>query len=135
MPLMKNALSINQIFPRKCSKSFTKRYAQKTNLIHFGQFYPDRKSSKIIPVVIKSIAKFYYKRWILCYIPVLFIMLYLSLRILFQGVSRLPGFLSNHRFLRQNSYFLRQYPVLPGVLCAVPRVVHRGGGWGGTCVS
>ena len=58
-------------------------------------------------------------------------MLYLSLRIPFQGVSRLPGFLSNHRFLRQNSYFLRQYPVLPRFLGAVPRLVRGGGGGGG----
>ena len=35
--------------------------------------------------------------------------------------SIFPGFLSN-------PYFLRQYPMLPGILRAIPRVVR---GWGG----
>ena len=61
-------------------------------------------------------------------------MLSFYLRLLFWGFSRLPGFLSNTCFLRQNPCFLRQYPVQPRFLFAVPRVV-RGGGEGGPCVA
>ena len=61
----------------------------------------------------------------------------LSLRLLFWGVARFPGFLSDPFFLRQNTCFLRQYPVLPRFLHTLPRMVHSGGGvpvWlGGVC--
>ena len=65
-------------------------------------------------------------------------MLPLPLRLLFQGVYLFPGFPSDPWFLRQNSCFLRRYPVLPRFLHAVPRMVRGGGGGGrglGTCVA
>ena len=52
---------------------------------------------------------------------VLFSVVALSLRLLFRGVSRFPGFPSD-------TLFLRQCPVLPRFLRAVPHVVR--GGWG-----
>ena len=56
-------------------------------------------------------------------------MLSLSLHLLFQGISCFPGFPSYYCFLCRNPFILRWYPVLPGVLHAVSRVVR--GGWGG----
>ena len=64
----------------------------------------------------------------------LFYRLSLSLRLLFWYVSRFPGFPSYPCFLFQNPCILRQYPVLPSVLRAVPCVV-RGGGGGGPCLA
>ena len=57
--------------------------------------------------------------------------MYLSLRILFRGVSRFSGFLSNFWFLCRYPCFLHRYHVLPRVLRAVLRVVHGGGAVGG----
>ena len=56
-----------------------------------------------------------------------FSVLYLSLRTLFRDVSCLLGLLSNTCFLRRNICFVRWYPVLPGILHEVPRVVRGGG--------
>ena len=54
----------------------------------------------------------------------------LSLRLLFRGVSRFPGFLYNPRFMYQKTCFVCQNPVLPWFLRAVLRVVHDGEGGG-----
>ena len=43
-------------------------------------------------------------------------------------------FSSNPCFLRGYPWFLRQCPVIPGVLLAVQRVVHREGGGVGFCL-
>ena len=63
----------------------------------------------------------------------LFAVLSWSLRLLVQVVSRFHGFTSNPFFLRRNTFFLRQYPMMPRVLRAVPCVVRE---WwlGGGCV-
>ena len=58
---------------------------------------------------------------------VLFAILSLSLCTLFQKVSRFRKFLSNPCCLLQNPCFLRQFPMLPGVLSAVLCMVHAGG--------
>ena len=53
------------------------------------------------------------------------------------SLKYLTGFLLNPWFLSRNPCFLCQYPVLPGVLLAVPHVVHGGVSplWiGGVCV-
>ena len=57
-------------------------------------------------------------------------MFYLSLHLIFRGVSRFPVFPSN-------PCFLRRYPVLPRVLHVVPRMVRggRAGGGVGPCVA
>ena len=69
------------------------------------------------------------------YTNILLSILSLSLRILIQGVSRFPGFLSDPWFLLQNTCLLRRYHVLPRFLRAVLRVMHGGGaGVGGVSV-
>ena len=51
---------------------------------------------------------------------VLFSMLSSPLGLLFWGVSRFIGFLSDTCFLRQNPFFLRRYPILPRFLRVLP---------------